>query len=193
MQSNSLLFAGADISSGRKPVTFAALDDDLNIKLLEKWDIPAVRSYLQECKNICLAMNISSRSAERTYVDFKSQIAQAGFKPFSKKDISKQWLETKAQDCYREWIGRNPLPRRILEGRLQRALILYQQGLRIDDPMEIFEEITRYKLIQGIFRLENIYSSKELDALAAAYLTWISINRPEQIVATGEFVLPAQE
>ena len=48
--------------------------------------------------------------------------------------------------------------------------------------MEIFEEITRYKLIKGIFRLENVYSSKELDALAAAYLAWMSVNRPERIV-----------
>jgi hypothetical protein len=194
MQSSSLLFAGADISSGRKPVTLAALDEDLNIKLLEKWDVPAALSCLQEYKNICLAINVmSSKKEERTYIDFKSQIAQMGFKPFSNKDNAKQWFETKAQDCYREWIGQNPLPRRILEGRLQRALILYEQGLRIDDPMEIFEEITRYKLIQGIFRLENIFSSKELDALAAAYLAWISINRPERIVSKGEFVLPAQE
>ena len=47
MQSSSSLFAGVDISSGRKPITFAGLDDDLNIKFLEKRDVPAVLSYLQ--------------------------------------------------------------------------------------------------------------------------------------------------
>ena len=80
-----------------------------------------------------------------------------------------------------------------MEGRLQRALILYEQALRIEDPMEIFEEITRYKLIKGNFRLENLYSSKELDALAAAYLAWMTVNRPEQIVAKGKLIQPAQE
>jgi hypothetical protein len=35
------------------------------------------------------------------------------------------------------------LPRRTLEGRLQRSAILYEQGLQIRDPVEIFEEITR--------------------------------------------------
>jgi len=48
-------------------------------------------------------------------------------------------------------------------------------------------------LIQGILPLENLPSSRELDALAAAYLAWMSFNRPARIAATGEFVLPAQE
>jgi len=194
MQSNSLLFAGADISSGRKPVTLAALDEDSNITILEKWDISAALLCLQEYKNISLVINRpSSKTAQRAYVDFKNQIAQADFQAFSKKDHPKRWFETNTQDCYREWLGQNPLPRRTLEGRLQRSLILYEQALRIEDPMDIFEEITRYKLIKGIFRLENIYSSKELDALAAAYLAWMSANRSEWIVATGGLVLPAQE
>jgi hypothetical protein len=191
MQPSSLLFAGTDISSGRKPVTFAALDEDSNITILEKWDMPAALAFLQENKYISLVINKpSSKIAQKAYVDFKNQMAQAGFQSFSKKDHPKHWFETNAQNCYREWLGQNPLPRRTLEGRLQRALVLYEQALRIEDPMEIFEEITRFKLIKGVFRLENVYSSKELDALAAAYLAWMSINRPEQIVATDELVLP---
>jgi hypothetical protein len=194
MPSNSLLFAGTDISSGRKPVTFAALDEDSNIMILEKWDISAALSFLQEYKNISLVINKpSSKIAQRAYMDFKNQLAQADFQSFSKKDDPQHWFETNAQDCYREWLGQNPLPRRTLEGRLQRALGLYEQALRIEDPMEIFEEITRYKLIKGVFRLENVYSSKELDALAAAYLAWMVVNRPERIVVKGEFVLPTQE
>ena len=194
MQSNTLLFAGADISSGRKPVTFAALDEDSNITILEKWDISATLSFLQKHKNISLVINKpSSKMAQRAYMDFKNQIAQADSQSFSKGDHPKHWFETNAQDCYREWLGQSPSPRRTLEGRLQRALVLYDQALRIEDPMEIFEEITRYKLIKGVFRLENVYSSKELDALAAAYLAWMVVNRPEQIVVNGEFVLPTQE
>ena len=194
MQSNSLLFAGADVSSGRNLITFAALDEDRNIAILEKWDVPQVLLTLQEYKHIWLAMGRSSaKAAQDVYLDFREQIAQAGLEAFSKKENQKHWFETDAQGCYREWIGQKPLPRRSLEGRLQRALILYEQGLRVEDPMDIFEEITRYKLIKGIFRIENIYSSKQLDALAAAYLAWSSVNRPEWIAAQGEFVLPVQE
>ena len=194
MQSNSLLFAGADVSSGRNPITFAALDEDRNITILEKRDVPEVLLSLQEYKHIWLAVSRSSaKAAQHIYADFKEQIVQTGFKTLSNKENQKNWFETDAQSCYRKWIGQNPLPRRSLEGRLQRALILYEQGLRIEDPMDIFEEITRYKLIKGIFRLENIYSSKQLDALAAAHLAWSSVNRPERIAAQGEFVLPVQE
>jgi hypothetical protein len=65
--------------------------------------------------------------------------------------------------------------------------------LRITDPVDMFEEITRYKLIQGILPFDNLPSSKELDALVAAYLAWMTLNRPGQIVPKGEFVLPAGE
>ena len=192
MQSNSLLYAGVDISAGRRPVSFAALDEDSNIVILEKWDIPTVLEYLREHDNVSLMINLStSKIGQSVREDFKNQISQAGFKSLSQKDQPKRWFETNTQDCYREWIGKSPLPRRTLEGRLQRSLVLYEQALRIEDPMDIFEEITRYKLIQGSFRLENIYSSKELDALAAAYLAWMTVNRPQQIVVNGEFFLPA--
>jgi len=192
MPLNSILFAGADISSGRKPITFAALDEDLKITIREKWDLPAALSCLQEHENVHLALTLPSRPGQRVYADLKNQISEIGFKPFPEKEYPKQWLETNAQDCYREWIGQKPLPRRSFEGRLQRALTLYERGVRMEDPMEIFEEITRYKLLRGIFRLENIYSSRELDALTSAYLAWISFNRPERIVVQSELVLPAQ-
>jgi hypothetical protein len=100
-------------------------------------------------------------------------------------------VETNAQDCYHALIGKKPFPRRTLEGRLQRSAVLYEQGLQITDPIEVFEEITRYKLVQGILPLEDIYAPTELDALIAAYLAWLAANRPGQIVLKGEFALPA--
>lgn len=193
MSDSSLLFAGAEVSSERKPITFAALDENLNIATLQKCDITTALACLREYEKVLLVINRpASRLAQKRNVDFKREIVQEGFKSFSTERNPKQWFETNAQDCYREWIGQNPLPRRTFEGRLQRALILFEQGLRIQDPMESFEEITRYKLTKGIFRFEHIYSFKELDALAAAYLAWMSFNRPGQIAVQGEFVLPFQ-
>ena len=55
------------------------------------------------------------------------------------------------------------------------------------------EEITRYKLVHGNLPLEKLPSSKELDALAAAYLAWMSFTRPGQIVQKDGLVLPAPE
>ncbi len=194
MPSDHFIFAGVELSSGRKPVIFVALDGDLNVLPVENWAMDEALSCLKEYKNIWLCINLHSLQREQElYTEFKKKIAQAGFKPRSKKGDSKQWLETNAQDCFRALIGQNPLHRRTLEGRLQRSAILYEQGLQLRDPVEIFEEITRYKLVQGILPLEDIYSSKELDALAAAYVAWLAANSPGQIVVTGEFVLPAPE
>ncbi len=194
MPSDHIIFAGVELSPGTKPVTFAALDGDLKVQFLKKWDVHEALSCLEEYEDIWLAINLSSFKREQeVYTEFKRKIVQAGFKSHSKKGSTKQWLETNAQDCFRALIGQNPLPRRTLEGRLQRSAILYEQGLQIRDPVEIFEEITRYKLMQGNLPLEDIYSSKELDALIAAYVAWLAANSPGQTAAKGEFVLPVQE
>ena len=194
MTSDYIIFAGMELSSGRKPVTFARLEEDLTINVLEKWDSSEVIASLQEYENMVLAIDLpTAKQGQELYADLKKKILQAGFKPFSHKSSPKQWMVTNAQDSFHALSGHKLFPRRALEGRLQRSAILYEQGLQITDPVDMFEEITRYKLVQGILPLENLPSSSELNALVAAYLAWMSINRPGQIVPKGEFVLPAQE
>ena len=194
MTSNPIIFAGVELSSGRKPIAFAGLDEDLHIRMLEKWDGSEVLSCVQTYENCVLTVDLpGAKQGQEMYADLKRKLVQAGFKPFSHKSSPKQWVETNAQDCFRALGGHKLFPRRALEGRLQRCAILYEQGLHLTDPVDIFEEITRYKLVQGILPLERLPSSNELDALVAAYLAWMSINRPGQTVPKGEFVLPAQE
>lgn len=192
MPTDQIIFAGVELSSGRKPITFATLDDGLTIVSIEKWDISEALSCLKDYESTWLTINAPSRE-NALYTDFKTRITQLGFKAYANKNDPKQFLVTNPQDCFRALSGHNLLPRRSFEGRLQRSAILYEQGLQIQDPVDIFEEITRYKLIQGILPLEDIYSSKELDALAAAYLAWMAVNRPGKIVLKGEFALPAGE
>ena len=194
MQSDSTVFAGVNISFGRKTITLAVLNGEARITLLEKWDIPNALAHLQEYKNLCLVVDLpSSKTEQSAYVNFKKHLPEAGFPIASNEDHAKRWFETDAQDCFREWIGQPPVSRRILEGRLQRSLILYEHGLRIKDPMDVFEEITRFKLIHGTFRIENVYSSKELDALVVAHLAWMSVNRPDQVALKEGLLLPAPE
>ncbi len=192
MTPDQIIFAGVEISSGRKPVTFAGLDNELNVQILEKWDLSEALTCLRDYESIWLAVNMPpiERDVDK---DFKKKIMQAGFRPYSGKNDLKQLLVTNAQDCFRALIGQKALPRRTLEGRLQRSAVLYEQGLQINDPIEVFEEITRYRLMQGILPLENIYSPKELDVLMAAYLAWMVVNRPGGVELKAEFALPAQE
>ena len=192
MPSHQITFAGVELSSGRKPVTVAALDNGLNILMVEKWDIPEALLCLNDYESVWVAINMPTRTQD-AYNDFKKKLSQSGFRSYSNKNDPKQFLVTNAQDCYHALSGHKLFPARGLEGRLQRSAILYEQGLQISDPIDVFEEITRYKLIQAILPLENIYSARELDALVAAYLSWIAVNRPGQIVLKGEFAVPAQE
>ena len=194
MASDHIIFAGVDLSSGRKPVTFAALDDDLNVLPVENWAISEALDCLEKHRSIWLCINLHSFQREQElYTEFKKKIGQTGFKTSFQEGQSKTVAGDKRAGLFScpdrskpfasTYAGRTPAAR----------AILYEQGLQIRDPVEIFEEITRYKLVQGILPLEDIYSSKELDALMAAYVAWMAVNSPGQIVVTGEFVLPAQE
>jgi hypothetical protein len=83
-------------------------------------------------------------------------------------------------------LGQLPLPKPTLEGRLQRQVALFEHGEGIKDPMEFFEEITRHKLLHGIFPMELVYAAEELDALIAAYLAWCVINSPQDMIFIGD-------
>src|ERR1044071_3903758 len=74
MAFNQAVFAGAEISKGRKPVTFAALDRELNIIALETWSMPRFLSCLRDYEKILLAVTSGVQSPVSG--DFKSQLTQ---------------------------------------------------------------------------------------------------------------------
>ena len=113
-------------------------------------------------------------------------------------NTSRQWVETNPPECFRSLGGQTLLPRRSLGGQLQRALILYEQGLQITDPMDFFEEITRHHVLAGSMPTDLLYSASELDALAAASVAWMLINKPVQVdltkdVGIGMIVIPRED
>lgn len=193
MASEAILFAGVRISSGRKPVTFAALNDHLEIVLLAQWDFSEVIHCLLGHEHVQLTIHSSNTIAGRELLqNFLERIVEAGFKHYSTKEGQHIWIESNADECYRVF-QQNLFPRQSLEGRLQRGLILYDEGLQIPDPMDIFEEITRHKLLQGVLPTENIYSSRQLDALIMAYVSWMAGNPSEKLVSRDNLILPAPE
>jgi hypothetical protein len=107
-------------------------------------------------------------------------------------------MEVYPHASYSVLLGVLPLQKHTLEGRLQRQLALYEQGLQVPDPMRFFEEITRHRLLKGILPLEELYSPGELDALVAAYTAWKTAVHPEDVALLGDpeegqIVLPAVE
>lgn len=197
MTSNSA-FVGVHLSYGRKPFTVAFLDDDLDLMMHANCDMEEVSAILSEphAVRVCITANSSSRNAKFANMisTFYEQLEKMSFRPYPTKNETRQWFKANADEIFATFLHKKLFSRRTLEGRIQRALILNDQGLQINDPMGFFEEITRYKLIQGILPLETLYTPKELDALVAGYVAWLTVNRPEQLeMLPDNMVLPKEQ
>lgn len=126
------------------------------------------------------------------------ELASRGFHDFPDSDASYQVLETHPHAAFAALLGGLPLPKPTLEGRLQRALVLFERGVRIRDPMSFLEEITRHRLLHGVLPVDLLPSPQHLDALVAAYTAWIAANKPAEICTVGDpaeglITLPAAE
>ncbi|NOH02923.1 MAG: DUF429 domain-containing protein [Chloroflexi bacterium] len=126
------------------------------------------------------------------------KLEKMGFKKYPAEREAYQIMETHPHACYSVLGGALPMPKPSLEGKLQRQLLLYECGLQIKDPMRFFEEITRHKMIKGVWPLELLYQPEQLDALVAAYTAWLAAHKPDQTVFVGEakegrILLPAKD
>jgi hypothetical protein len=126
------------------------------------------------------------------------KLPKMGFKNFGIEETTHQFLETHPYACFCALLEMIPFPKATLEGRLQRQLILYDKGLRIADPMNLFEEITRFRLLKGILPTDVLYSSEQLDVLIAAYTAWSVANQPDDVTrlgdhGEGQLILPVRE
>lgn len=123
----------------------------------------------------------------RRAVDAGRQLKQQlGFASFAPGGAPCQVLEAQAEVCYWALLGMAPFAAGTLEGRLQRQLLLHAEKMPVPDPMEFFEEVTRFKLLKGILPVKDIYSQPELNALVAAYTAWLAVNTPERVEAVGD-------
>jgi len=99
---------------------------------------------------------------------------------------SRQVLEVHPHGCYTALLGRLPFKKDTLEGRLQRQLLLYREGLDVPDAMRVFEEITRHHLLSGQLDLGVLYTHDQLDALVAAYTAYLAALLPNRITLVGD-------
>jgi hypothetical protein len=114
------------------------------------------------------------------------RLAALGFQPYPSEKASCQYLETHPHAAFCAMLGRSPLPKPTLEGRLQRQAALYEQGVGIKDPMGFFEEVTRHKLLRGLLPEGLIYAAEELDALMAANVAYLAGTTPQDMFLVGD-------
>ena len=91
-------------------------------------------------------------------------------------------LEVLPHACYSVLLERRPFLKNTLEGRLQRQLVLYLEGISVPNPIEILEMIGQDHLLSGHLPIDTLYSSEQLDTLIAAYTAFLAVTKPERIM-----------
>jgi hypothetical protein len=114
------------------------------------------------------------------------RLKELHFEPFqADTPAARRVVEVIPELGYRSWIEGNLLTANTLPGRIQRQLVLYDRGVDVKDPMEFFEEITRFRIRQGVMPEDVIYPASTLSALAAAYMAWQAGNEPDKLSLLG--------
>jgi predicted nuclease with RNAse H fold len=111
---------------------------------------------------------------------------------------SRGLLEVHPHACFTVMLGRRPFLKGTLEGRLQRQLVLYLEGVDVPDPLRSLEEITRHHLLQSRLLLPDLYDHDQLDSLVAAYTAFLASEQPGRVsqvgdIEEGRITLPTDE
>jgi predicted nuclease with RNAse H fold len=233
------VFIGIDPTAGRRPLSYAVLDDRL--RLVEKGsarlaDVLAAVSHYPEavvavdapygpnrglmaqpeyrrryglspdgktwtnCKvceyelrrrNIRLYLTPGEAQAAPTWMrlgfDLYAALQAEGFQTYAPDlDAPRRLFEVHPHACYAALLGHLPLKKDTLEGRLQRQIVLYDEGLGVPDPMDSVEEITRHHLREGTLTFPGLFTHDELDALVAAYTAYLAVLRPARVTPVGD-------
>lgn len=103
------------------------------------------------------------------------RLQELGFKPYvmNKKLSACMYLEATPHACFSVLLERRPFLKGTLEGRMQRQLVLYLEGLDLTNPLYVMEEITRHHLLKGNLPLDGLLGANALDALVAAYTAYL--------------------
>jgi predicted nuclease with RNAse H fold len=244
------VYIGIDPTAGRKPFTYAALDDQLKLIALGRGALEEVLAFTagqqQALVAVCAPPRPSQRlmqqdevrerltppprpgrwnsfrlaeyllrqhgiSCYKTPPEAKAcpnwmqmgfqlyrRLEQMGYQAYPTSNHAWQWLEVYPHASYCTLLGHVPLPKKTLEGRIQRQLVLRIKDVGVPDPMLLITRLTRQRVLQGNLPTDHLYSQGELDALVAAYTAWQAARQPKEITllgdaSEGQVVLPVSE
>jgi Protein of unknown function (DUF429) len=183
------------IASPRQPNLGVMADGELRRQLSPsprsgRWVDFRLADYLIRQHNISVPQTPASEEAcpnwMRMGFRLYSKLDALGYREYPHADATRQFLEVYPHACFTVMLGLAPFPKTSLEGRIQRQLVLYEQKLKIPDPMLFFEEITSHRLLNGVLPVEHLSSPGELDALVSAYTAWVAGNHPDQLTLLGD-------
>ena len=234
------VYIGIDPTAGRRPMTLAALDDDLRLVHLGPLDADGVLAFVEGRPGAVVAVDAPQspnrglmRRADvrrrlglpprgRTFGQWKvceyelrrrnlriyntpSEASavptwmRAGFALYRRLTAlgfaffhvggpppERMMMEVHPHACFGVLLGHRPLLKANLEGRLQRQMVLYLEGLDLRNPVHTLEEITRQHLLSGALALDGLHNHDELDALAAAYTAYLVHQKPSRVCQVGD-------
>jgi hypothetical protein len=155
-----------------------------------RWEDFRLADYLMRRLNISIPRTSADESKAANWMrngfTLFRRLEDLGYAVYPREGADLQSLEVYPYASYAVLVGSLPLPKHSLEGRLQRQLVLHENNVDVPDPMLIFEEITRHRMLKGVLPLDRLYSPAELDALAAAYTAWTAVSHPENITLLGD-------
>jgi hypothetical protein len=195
------------VCSPRRPNIGLMRDTEFRQKLSPppnpgRWENARLAEYLLRSHNIHIPITPDTTEACPNWVRMGFQLYERliefGYKDYPDPNAKRMCMEVYPHACYSVLLGRIPFPKNSIEGRIQRQLLLYEKEVPVPDPMNIFEEITRHRLLKGILPIDNLYSAGELDALIAAYTAWCIGSSPDQTtflgaIEEGKIALPVAE
>lgn len=114
------------------------------------------------------------------------RLSEMDYRQVSAETADRRLIEVYPHASYGTLLGRLPFSKNSLEGRIQRQLVLKEQGVDVTDPMAFFEEITRHRILTGNMPFDLLYTAGELDALIAAYSAWHTLQHSSQISLLGD-------
>jgi hypothetical protein len=119
------------------------------------------------------------------------QLEKSGYKAWQPgADHPHQFLEALPEHGFLAWLADDApggvlLPAGSLHGRMQRQMLLYRLDLPVPDPMNYFEEITRFRILQGATPQDIILPAPALASLAAAFMARQAAREPEFLTLLG--------
>jgi hypothetical protein len=122
-----------------------------------------------------------------------------GFEPLRTvgAGAARTYVEVHPHACFTALLGHLPYKKNTFEGRLQRQLLLEECGVSVPAALDVFEEITRHRLLAGTLDYQGLLSHDQLDALVSAYTAHLAATRPRLVTwvgdeAEGEIVVPVE-
>lgn len=115
-----------------------------------------------------------------------AELKAAGFIPLLENPSERNTLETSAEAIYKGLLTGQAFPAETIQGRIQRQLVLWENRLPVRDPMTFFEEVTRFKLLHSILPDQDIQPLAQLNAIAAAYVAYLTTAHPDRVQWYGE-------